>query len=150
MKKEVVGKLKSHWKKTVKQKIREAFYKELEEKKKESKKMRFLQKKGIDTYLKTLSNEDARAAILIRLNMTNWIEGNFGKVRMCPLCANGEDTTEHVFNCEATENKMAVTVKDLENGEHMKNVVELFKAGEENRRKWMLDEIQTNLMNNSE
>ena len=148
--KEVVGKLKSHWKKTVKQKIREAFYKELEEKKKESKKMRFLQKKGIDTYLKTLSNEDARAAILIRLNMTNWIEGNFGKVRMCPLCANGEDTTEHVFNCEATENKMAVTVKDLENGERMKNVVELFKAGEENRRKWMLDEIQTNLMDNSE
>ena len=63
--------------------------------------------------------------------------------------ANGEDTTEHVFNCEATENNIAVTVKDLENGEKMESVVELFRTSEENRRKWMLEEIHSNLMNNS-
>ena len=146
---EVVGKMKSQWKKKVKQKIKEAYHKELEEKKKESTKMRFLQKKGICTYLQTLSNEDARRAIMIRLNMTSWIEGNLGKERCCPLCANGEDTTEHVFNCEATENNIAVTVKDLENGEKMESVVELFRTSEENRRKWMLEEIHSNLMNNS-
>ena len=71
--------MKSQWKKKVKQKIKEAYHKELEEKKKESTKMRFLQKKGICTYLQTLSNEDARRAIMIRLNMTSWIEGNLGK-----------------------------------------------------------------------
>ena len=147
----VVGKLKSQWKKEVKQKIRTAYNQKLKEKKKESKKMRFLHKKGIDTYLKTLANENAKMAITIRLNVTSWIEGNLGKERCCPLCANGEDTTEHVFNCEATENKMMVTVKDLENGERMESIVELFKTSEELRRKWMLDEIQTNLlMNNSE
>jgi hypothetical protein len=147
--KEVVGKRKSKWKKEVKRRIREAYDKELGMKKRDSKKMRFLQTKGIQTYLKTLSNDDARMAITIRLNMTSWIEGNLGKERSCPLCENGEDTTEHVFNCEATENKMAVTVKDLENGERMKDVVELFRTSEEKRRKWMLEEICMNL-NNSE
>ena len=83
-------------------------------------------------------------------NMASWIEGNFGKQRCCSLCADGEDTTEHVFSCKATENKMAVTVKDLENGERMESIVELFGTSEEKRRKWLLDEIQTNLLNNSE
>ena len=146
----VVGILKSQWKKEVKQKIRVAYNRKLKEKKEESKKMRFLHKNGKNTYLKYLSNENAKKAIELRLNMTSWIEGNFGKQRCCPLCADGEDTTEHVFSCKATENKMAVTVKDLENGERMESIVELFGTSEEKRRKWLLDEIQTNLLNNSE
>ena len=54
-------------------------------------------------------------------------------------------TTEHVFSCVSTDNKNNVTVKNLEEGEQMKDIVELFKMAEENRRNWMLDEINENL-----
>ena len=57
----------------------------------------------------------------------------------------GEDTTEHVFNCEGTENLKKVTVKNLEDGEQMRSIVELFEACEETRRQRMLEEIQENL-----
>ena len=111
--------------------------------------MRFLEKKGIETYLTAITNDDARFALNVRLNMASWIEENFGKERCCPLCNSGEDTTEHVFNCEATENRMGVTVKDLENGEKMADIVKLFKTSEEKRRMWLLDGIQLNLWNES-
>ena len=142
---EVMGKLKSHWKRRVKMKIREAYDKELTEKMNGSKKMRFLKKRGVATYLQTLSNENARLALLIRLNMVSWIEGNLGKDRCFPLCYMGEDTTEHVFNCEGIENSKEVTVKNLQDGEQMRSIVELFEASEETRRQRMLDEIQENL-----
>ena len=45
----------------------------------------------------------------------------------------------------STDNKNNVTVKNLEEGEQMKDIVELFKMAEENRRNWMLDEINENL-----
>ena len=36
---------------------------------------------GCDIYLKTTYNEKARKAIIIRLNMVSWVEGNMGKAR---------------------------------------------------------------------
>ena len=105
--------------------------------------MKFLQRKG-DIYLTELHNDDARLAMMIRLNMISWIEDNFGQESSCPLC-NGEiDTTEHVFECSGTVNKAGVTVKNLEDGERMKEIVELFRRTEENRRKWLMNEIHVN------
>ena len=146
LKKEIVkGKMKSKWKKEVKDKIWAAVEKEMEIKKKESTKMRFLGKKGCDTYLKTVFNEQARKAMIIRLNMVSWVEGNIGRVSLCPLCEEEKDTTEHVFCCGAMEDvNRSVTVKDMENGEKMMEVVELFDKNEERRRSMLEDEIMIN------
>ena len=140
-KEEVLGKRKSAWKKDVKGRILECVKMEMKEKIKESKKMRFLVRRGCDTYLKELFNENARLAIKIRLNMVEWIAGNMGEESLCPLCEKECDTTEHVFACEKLENKV-VTVKDLENGEKMMEVVNLFKRNEERRRTLLSDELR--------
>ena len=140
----VKGKPKSTWKKEVKSKIKEAVGKDLEEKKKELKKLRFLKKNGNDTYLKEIYNEDARKGMKIRLNVVEWIDGNMGGSSRCPLCANTGDTTEHVFSCEVVENKSSVTVNDLENGVKMKEVIELFNRNEEARREKIMEELWIN------
>ena len=49
-----------------------------------------------------------------------------------------------VFNCEPTHNEKQVTVKNLEEGEKMMDIVQLFKLAEKNRREWMLEEINEN------
>ena len=121
-----------------------AVEKDLQEKKKEYKKLRFLKKKGNDTYLKEIYNEEARKAIKIRLNMVEWIDGNMGGGSKCPLFENDGDTTEHVFRCEVVENNPSVTICDLENGEKMKEIVELFNRNEEARRDKMKEELWIN------
>ena len=126
----VKGELKSAWKKEVKGKIKEAVEKKMEEKKQASKKMRFLKKKGNDTYLTNTYNEDARLAMKIRLNMMEWIEDNFGCEASCPLCGEEQDTTEHVFVCEGSTNLNNVTIRNLEDGERMKEIVDLFQRNE--------------------
>ena len=142
----VKEKQKSKWKKEVKEKIGIAAEKEIESNKKNSRKMRFLGKKGCETYLKNTYNEDARKAIIIRLNMVSWIDGNMGRVSLCPLCNEDEDTTEHVFRCAGVEDiNMTVTVKDMENGEKMKQVVELFEVNEQRRRVMLEEEIRMNI-----
>ena len=60
---------KSSWKKFVKKKAHEAFLKEFEEKKLVTKKLRFLNSQAVKTYLCYLTNQKARMAIIIRLNM---------------------------------------------------------------------------------
>ena len=107
--------------------------------------MRFLGKKGCDTYLKSIYNEHARKAMIIRLNMVSWVEENMGRVSFCPLCEEEKDTTEHVFSCsKMVDVNKTVTVKDLENGEKMMQVVELFDENEERRRTLLKDEIMMN------
>lgn len=147
LKKELVkGKMKSEWKKEVKDKVWVAAEKEMQIQKKESTKMRFLGNKGSDSYLKTTYNEDARKAIIIRLNMVSWVEGNMGKAYPCPLCEEELDTTEHVFRCNATrDGSEDVTVEDLCNGEKMRQVVELFDENEARRRTLLKDGIRTNV-----
>ena len=78
--------------------------------------------------------------MIIRLNMIDWISGNMGRASTCPLCMREEDTTEHVFCCEEMEDAN-VTVKNLEDGEKMTEVVERFKNMEERRRSMLTDEI---------
>ena len=72
--------------------------------------------------------------------MIDWIGGNMGRVSSCPLCRREEDTTEHVFCCEEMGDTK-VTIKNLEDGEKMAEVVELFKNNEEKRRNMLTDEI---------
>ena len=138
----VSGKLKSMWKKEVKGKIRAAFDNQALKKKEQGKKLRFLSIKGSDTYLKNLHNEDARLAMKIRLNMVDWIESNYGRSGVCPLCGE-EDSTEHVFGCNYGEG-LGVSIMDLETGENMGKIVELFRVTETNRREKLLENIEIN------
>ena len=126
----VLGKLKK--------KVRKAFEAELETKKQQERKLRFLGKKGSETYLKEIHNDDARQAVKIRLNMVEWIERNYGRVGDCPLCGE-EDSTEHVFACESGGNESGVNVKDLENGLKMDKIVKLFKNTEIVRKEKILE-----------
>ena len=82
----------------------------------------------------------------IRLIVVEWIDGNMGRVSLCPLCNEDEDTTEHVFRCAGVEDiNKSVSVKDMENGERMKQVVELFEVNEQRRRVMIEDEIRMNI-----
>ena len=136
--KAVLGKLKSRWKKQVKRKVREAFDAELKNKKREGRKLRFLGTKGSETYLNEIHNDNARLAVKIRLNMVDWIETNYGVAGVCPLCGE-EDSTEHVFSCEHGGSESGVTVKDLEDGQKMDKIVDLFKKTETCRTEKLLE-----------
>ena len=123
--------------------VGKVFEEEVARRKLESKKMRFLQKKAVDTYLQEVFNQDAVTAMMIRTNMIGWIDDNYGGNGRCPLC--GElDSTKHVFVCEEIENEEMVSVKNLEEGERMVEIVELFTRTEKKRREWLIDNIETN------
>ena len=141
----VVGKIKSRWKKEVKEKIGADVERIMVTEKSERRKMRFLQKRGVDTYLQKIYNEEARMGIKIRLNMVEWIDDNLGQESVCPLCREEKDTTEHVFACREGQNIHGVTVKNLEDGENMGKIVELFKGTEERRREELVNGIQLNI-----
>ena len=143
---QVQGKPKSAWKREVKEKVGESVKKKLLEQKKESKKLRFLEVEGHQTYLNEVHNDDARMAIKIRLNMVEWIESNYGKETKCPLCKEEKDTTEHVFSCEQMKDENnGVCVRNLEKGEKMMEIVELFRKNEDKRKTLLLEEAQLNL-----
>ena len=129
--KEVLGKPKSRWKEQVKRKVREAFDAELENKKWEGRKLRFLGTKGSETYLNEIHNDNARLAVKIRLNMVDWIETNYGVAGVCPLCGE-EDSTKRVFWC------------DLEDGQKMDKIVDLFKKTETCRKNKLLENVMIN------
>ena len=132
----------------MKERVQEKVTKDLEEKKKEGKKLRFLRVKGHETYLNDVHNDDARMAIKIRLNMLEWIEGNFGKETKCPLCKQENDTTEHVFVCEEMEREdWDINVRNLEKGEKMEEIVKLFRKNEEKRKTLLVEEAELNLIN---
>ena len=84
-------------------------------------------------------------AMKIRLNVVEWIDGNYGKQTLCPLCHQEKDTTEHVFVCHEMGNEMGIGVGDLERGERMGEVVRLFRENEEKRKTLLIDEVQMNL-----
>ena len=104
----MLNKSKSTWKSEVKEKINKSFLAQAKEEK-QKKNMRFLKSQGAGTYLNHVHNNQAIMALRIRLNMISWVEDNVGVKGTCPLC-NEEDSTEHVFCCEAVENKQNVTV----------------------------------------
>ena len=86
-------------------------------------------------------NEDARFAMMIRLNMLEMVGRNYGKNDNCPLCSEHEDNTEHVLECKELPNTEMVTIKDLEDGSNMKSIVNLFRRTEEKRRNTLIDDI---------
>ena len=131
---------KMAWKNCVKEKVRAAFD-ERKNREKTSTKLRFLQCTGLDTYITATSNVDVRKALKIRLNMSEFIGGNFGeKNSLCTLC-NQPDSTEHVFQCCGVANEANVTVDDLRNGERMNEIVCLFDRTEEERRNKTLQNL---------
>ena len=127
-------KKKSEWKKECKQLIN----KEAERMEKanisQMKKLRFLgTERGRHTYLTETHNDDARRAIRIRLNMETYIKTNFGMKGSCPLCGL-TDSTEHIFTCTKFDDQnQHLTLNNLKNGTHMKEIIELFKRTEKQR-----------------
>ena len=142
-KERLLGMKKSKWKRLVKIKVKEAFHREFEKKKKEMPKLRFLDKKANETYMKQLVNEKARLALIIRLNMFETFTHNFGNRKKCTLCGNEKDTTEHAFECPKRSNK-EVTITDLKNGERMGEIVDMCLDIENQRRDHLINEIITN------
>ena len=61
------------------------------------KKLRFLTNFGEKSYIAKLPPEQVTKILKVKLNMVRF-GGNFGRKLSCPLCKEGEDTTEHVFN----------------------------------------------------
>ena len=138
----VKGELKSAWKKKVKEIIKEEVEKKMKEEITTSRKLRFLgRKKGYETYLQDVFNEEAREGMKIRLNMVEWIAGNIGEKSPCPLCTLELDTTEHVFDCESSRNESGLSVRDLEEGRRMKEIVNLFRNNEHERREKLTNNI---------
>ena len=142
-KEKVLGMKKSRWKKEVKGKVRKAFQDQFEKKKETMTKLRFLSSKATQTYMKELTNEEARMAMIIRLNMFETFTHNFGNRKKCTLCGNENDTTEHAFVCPKRKNK-EVTIEDLMKGERMAEIVEMCLDLENQRRNHLIDEIITN------
>ena len=127
----------------MKKKIQEAFQKQFEEKKKSMKKLRFLNSKATQTYLQQLTNQTARMALIIRLNMFESMTHNFGVRKNCSLCGNKNDTTEHAFDCPSRINKHLV-ISDLQEGNKMDEIVELFLNIENQKRSVLIADIITN------
>ena len=59
--------------------------------------------------------------------------GNVGIKGSCPVCEVEVDTTEHVLVCELLENN-DVSIKDLEEGKSMVEIVALFRRTEEKKK----------------
>ena len=106
-------------------------------------KLRFLENRAAETYLTYLTNEKARMAIIIRLNMFESITHNYGTRKSCILCEDKNDTTEHAFECTRRCNK-EVTVRDLQEGDKMEEIVDMFLDLEKQKRAHLIDEIVTN------
>ena len=139
----VLNMKKSKWKKEVKEKISKAFNQEFECRRDSMEKLRFLHTKGVNTYLKNIFNEDARLAMMIRLNALQIISRNYGQHNQCDLCGNDEDNTEHVFLCGGLDHHDLDT-SHLEKGTRMNEIVSLFKEMERRRREFLIDAIITN------
>ena len=118
--------MKSEWKKEAKSKIRKIADEIEQEKIKTMPKMRFLEKRAIDTYINELHNEMAKKAVKIRLNMIEFIKNNFGMRVNCLLCGE-EDSTEHVLACRSIAQRVPVTTDDLKRGTNMEEIVNRFE-----------------------
>ena len=134
---------KSQWKKYVKEKVKVAFEHEFKCKQSQMKKLRFMKSKGVETYLKNAFNDDARYAMMIRLNVLDIIAGNFGRQGNCELCGNADDSTEHVFLCGYLHHHDLDT-NNLCLGDRMGEIVELFREMETKKREVLLESIIMN------
>ena len=135
----VKGVKKSVWKAEVKKQVRAAFKRQLNVKL-ANKKLRFLKVQGVDSYIQEERQIDVRRAMKIRLNMEEYIADNYGKKQDCTLC-NNTDNTEHVFICKKLPNHNNVSTDDMEKGEKMEEIVELFEIMEGKRREVIINNL---------
>ena len=68
--------------------------------------------------------------------MTKYLDGNIGQKTSCKLCEEGEETTEHVFDCKAIDNTDKLKTEDLTQTDtnKMTKIVKLFKKYEEAKK----------------
>ena len=120
---------KATLKKEIKKRINEHIGKELEEKKREMKKLRFIDPLNKVNYTREMKTADAILIMKTRLNMLE-LKANFrGKYdnMMCELCNKEEDSTEHLFNCCKMKRLigMEMGIEKLENPD--KKLIEYLK-----------------------
>ena len=104
-------------KKTLKKEIKQRIYKYIEkmveEKRKDMKKLRFVNGEMKNDYIKNLRIKDTSIIMKARLNMLE-LKANFrGKYEdvVCDLCLEGEDNTEHLFECKKLRRLMGYEIK---------------------------------------
>ena len=125
---------KSKWKKEVKEKIVEKIKERMNEEMMGKTKSRTIEndKWGRKEYIKECSSDVIKDVIKIRLHM--WEVGrNYGKEEQegnCPICKKGEDTTEHVLECDGNEKEL--NLKD-ERGKKWTDIVEIYRRNKEQR-----------------
>ena len=131
--------LKSTWKKHVKKKITEKEEKDIREVCKEKKKARTVSQDKYErkSYLEKASLMDVKKIIKYRLHMSK-VPANFKKkgIVQCPLCEEGEGSTEHYFECRYTRylvQTWEVNKSDLQTQElkKMKDVARFLEKIEE-------------------
>ena len=93
---------KAALKKEIKQKIKEAMVEEVENKKKDMKKLRFIKEVNKQRYITDMKMKDAIIIMKTRLNMLDLKANYRGKYKdsMCTMCRSEEETTEHILNCK--------------------------------------------------
>ena len=92
-------------KKEIKEKIGKEVQRIIETKKQEMTKLRFVDDKGRKEYITKLSTDSAVNIMKARLNMLELKANYKGKHEgwECQLCGLGEDSTEHLFECNGLE-----------------------------------------------
>ncbi len=96
-------KLKSEWKKEVKEKLHAAIEKEFHDETKQKTKLRFQRNKSfsMEEYVKTCDAEMVRKIMNLRLNMVE-CKSNFKNMytdTTCIVCEHQQETTEHLLEC---------------------------------------------------
>ena len=146
---EVLKITKSKWKKEVKEQLDKWVKEELEEKKKQMKKLRFTNTNGRQEYIEKCKMEQVKKIMKFRLNMTE-LKSNFkGKYKdtICPACEEEEETTEHVIECKeyqrlipqnGNEEDVGAPINE-EKMDNLKWLIETAKRIEEieETRKWL-------------
>ena len=127
---------KSEWKKVIKDSIMKKVRKVASVKRQNMTKLRFVGELDRQKYVTELTSNEARQAICIRLNMTKYLGGNIGQETSCKLCEEGEETTEHVFECKAIDNTAKLRAEDLAQTDtnKMTGIIKLFKKYEEAKK----------------
>ena len=135
---------KSKWKKLVKDKIQQYVNKEYQRESKSMKKLRFVNEKQVKRkeYIEVCTTNEIENIIKTRLNVQVFKCNFKGKDKEieCPLCKEEQDTTEHVFQCEAIKRILGMKemrCKDIvsEDVKVLKKVSQFMEKAKEIREK---------------
>jgi hypothetical protein len=113
--KNITTKTKAEWKKIVKIKCNKMMEKVMVINK--GTKLRFTKKEWIKhEYINEIDGHNVIEILKMKMNMievkTNY-KGKYGKEVKCPICEEEEDTTEHLFVCETTSEKLKIDNRRL-------------------------------------